>query len=152
MTRTNENTQFNHNRKPARLAFLAALLIITFAMAVIPATAQESPRVPTKSAQTAEAVLVGANPEGASPALAAAYCTYNINGTFLLTCYWSKISASSHVFAAISEYGDGNPNDRFIGAAQMTVFNVAPFNGGVTVEVNVNWGSPLNVRLDLLTD
>jgi hypothetical protein len=45
MKTTNENTQFNHNLKPARLAFLAALMLITFVAAVIPAAAQESPSV-----------------------------------------------------------------------------------------------------------
>src|SRR5580704_15221431 len=45
MKTTNENTQFNDNLKPARLAFLAALMLITFVAAVIPAAAQESPSV-----------------------------------------------------------------------------------------------------------
>jgi hypothetical protein len=34
----------------------------------------------------------------------------------------------------------------------MTVHNIVPFNGGVTVWTDVEWGSPLNVRLDLLID
>jgi protein-S-isoprenylcysteine O-methyltransferase Ste14 len=152
MKTTNENTQSNHNLKPARLAFLAALMLITFVAAVIPAAAQESPRS-LLSAQTAEAVPAKASRDAAfSPAVAAAYCTYTINGTYLLTCYWSRINANSHVLAAISEYANGNPADRFIGGAQMTVHNIAPFSGGVTAEVDVNWGSPLNVRLDLLVD
>ena len=152
MKTTNENAQFNHNLKPARLAFLAALMLITFVAAVIPAAAQESPRS-LLSAQTAEAVPAKASRDAAfSPAVAAAYCTYTINGTYLLTCYWSRINANSHVLAAISEYANGNPADRFIGGAQMTVHNIAPFSGGVTAEVDVNWGSPLNVRLDLLVD
>lgn len=110
------------------------------------------PAVGDEVGTNAEAVPAELSPDKEAPALAAGYCTYNINGTFLLTCYWSKINANSHVFVAISEYANGNPADRFIGAAQMTVFNIPPFNGGVTAEVNVNWGSPLNVRLDVLTD
>jgi hypothetical protein len=86
MKTTNENTHFNHNLKPARLAFLAALMLITFVAAVIPAAAQESPRS-LLSAQTAEAVPARLSPGAASPAVAAAYCTYTINGTYLLTCY-----------------------------------------------------------------
>jgi hypothetical protein len=151
MKTTNENTQFNHNLKPARLAFLAALMLITFVAAVIPAAAQESPRS-LKSAQTAEAVTAKGSRDVLSPALAAAYCTYTINGTYNLFCNWSRINANSHVVAAISEYANGDPADRFIGDAQMTVHNIAPYNGGVEVQVDVNWGSPLNVRLDLLVD
>jgi len=151
MKTTNDNTQFNHNLKPARLAFLAALMLITFVAAVIPAAAQESPRS-LKSAQTAEAVTAKVSRDVLSPALAAAYCTYTINGTYNLFCTWSRINANSHVVAAISEYANGDPADRFIGDAQMTVHNIAPYNGGVEVQVDVNWGSPLNVRLDLLVD
>src|SRR5580704_3171696 len=103
MKTTNENTQFNHNLKPARLAFLAALMLITFVAAVIPAAAQESPRS-LKSAQTAEAVTAKGSRDVLSPALAAAYCTYTINGTYNLFCNWSRINANSHVVAAISEY------------------------------------------------
>jgi len=151
MKTTNENTQFKHNLKPARLAFLAALMLITFVAAVIPAAAQESPRS-LKSAQTAEAVPAKGSSDSASPSLAAGYCTYTINGTYNLFCTWSRINANSHVVAAISEYANGDPADRFIGDAQMTVHNIAPYNGGVEVQVDVNWGSPLNVRLDLLVD
>jgi hypothetical protein len=158
MKTTNENTKFNHNQNPTRLALLAALMLIVFAAAVIPAAAQEaenqpSPRLMMRSAQTAEAVPADVSANGVSSALAAAYCLYNFNGTgVLLRCNWSKITANSHVVLAISEYGTGGPTDRFIGAAPMTIHNIAPFAGGVTAEVDINWGSPLNIRLDVLTD
>ena len=42
MKTTNNHTQFNHNLKPARLAVLVALALVTFAAAVIPAAAQDA--------------------------------------------------------------------------------------------------------------
>ncbi len=46
MKTTNNATQFNHNLKPARLALLAALMIVTFVSVVIPATAQDGKVAP----------------------------------------------------------------------------------------------------------
>ena len=86
---------------------------------------------------------------GISPGIVAGYCSYRgvLSGTW--TCYSNAINANSSVFAAVSEYR-GNPDDRFIGSAVMTVHNIAPFNGGVQVVVTTGWGNPLNVRMDLL--
>jgi hypothetical protein len=41
MKTTNDTTQFNHNLKPARLAVLAALALITLVSAVAPGAAQD---------------------------------------------------------------------------------------------------------------
>jgi hypothetical protein len=41
MKTTNNTTQFNHNLKPARLAVLAALALITFVSAAAPGVAQD---------------------------------------------------------------------------------------------------------------
>jgi hypothetical protein len=43
MKTTHDTTQFNHNCKPARLAVLAALALITLVSAALPAEAQEVP-------------------------------------------------------------------------------------------------------------
>jgi hypothetical protein len=158
MKTTNNTTQFNHNLKPARLAFLAALMLIAFVSAVIPAAAQDaesqsSPRLALSSALNSQAVPIEVVPNVASPALAAAYCTFFFTGMAQqINCAWDKINANSHVFLAISEFAPGNPGDRFIGDAQMTIHNIAPHAGGVTAEVDVNWPSNLNVRLDVLVD
>jgi hypothetical protein len=54
MKTTLNTTQFNHNLKPARLAALAALALITFASAVTPVAAQEvKPRPAITVAQLA---------------------------------------------------------------------------------------------------
>jgi hypothetical protein len=83
-----------------------------------------------------------------------AYCIYNYSGSHVLaTCWDSRINSNSRVFASLSEYDyRGAYGGRFMGSARMTVHNVVPFNGGVTVWTDVEWGSPLNVRMDLLVD
>ena len=63
---------------------------------------------------------------------------------------WGAINNNSTVLEAISEYYLV-PTDRFIGSASMQIFNIAPYNGGVEALVYVNWGSDLDVRLDVLT-
>ena len=63
-----------------------------------------------------------------------------------------SITADSRVFAAVSEYATDARVDRFIGSAQMTVYNIAPTNGAVVVQINVNWSTALNVRVDYFVD
>jgi hypothetical protein len=46
MKMTNNTTRFNHNLKPARLAVLAALTLITFVSAVAPGAAQDVQTAP----------------------------------------------------------------------------------------------------------
>jgi hypothetical protein len=62
----------------------------------------------------------------------------------------SRITTASDVTAGIGEM-DGN-NIPFIGDAVMTVHNVAPFNGGVFVRVNVAWDSPLRFQVMVTFD
>jgi hypothetical protein len=62
------------------------------------------------------------------------------------------VKANSRVFLSISEYGNDPKTTRFIGSAKMDVLNVAPFNGGFFAWVEINWGSPLNIRFDVLVD
>jgi hypothetical protein len=147
---THENTQFNHNLKPGRLAFLAALTLITFAAAVIPAAAQ-SPRLNSVPTAAVQAVQGGETPEGGKPpGTNNGYCLYKIHGWYHLYCNWGAINNNSTVLEAISEYYLV-PTNRFIGSASMQIFNIAPYNGGVEALVYVGWGSDLDVRLDVLT-
>lgn len=82
-----------------------------------------------------------------------AYCLYRFNGTgVLLNCGDSRINANSRVFLAMSEYNTDPTNTRFIGAARMTIHNISPHTNGVSAWVDVEWGNPLNIRLDLLVD
>jgi hypothetical protein len=154
MKTTNENTQFNHNLKPPRLAFLAVLMLMSFVAAVVPAAAQSSPPLDSKSVPTArvEAVPVveATEPGVKPPATNNGYCLYRIHGWYHLYCNWGAINNNSTVLEGISEYYLV-PTDRFIGSASMQIFNIAPYNGGVEALVYVNWGSDLDVRLDVLT-
>jgi len=99
----------------------------------------------------------GANKAAAaSPLLSSAafstYFTWRGNGSVKLNCGNGSINANSRVFAAVSEYNTDPTLNRFIGSSQFQVFNVSPYNGGVIVWLNINWSSPLNVRLDILVD
>jgi hypothetical protein len=55
------------------------------------------------------------------------------------------------VYVNISEYA-ANPQARFIGAARMAVYNIAPYNGGFLAWVEISWGNPLKIRFDVLVD
>ncbi len=63
----------------------------------------------------------------------------------------ASVNANSRVFVNISEYG-ANAQERFIGAARMAVYNIAPYNGGFRAWVDISWNSPLNIRFDVLID
>jgi len=63
----------------------------------------------------------------------------------------ASVRANSRVFLNISEYG-ANAQDRFIGAARMAVYNIAPYDGGFRAWVDISWNSPLNIRFDVLVD
>jgi len=74
-------------------------------------------------------------------------------GRVALNYNWPAIDHDSVVLITASEYA-GN-FVRFIGAASITVANIAPHgppydsNHGVTFVVNVDWGSPINVVTDI---
>ena len=63
----------------------------------------------------------------------------------------ASVRANSRVFLNISEYG-ANAQSRFIGAARMAVYNIAPYDGGFRAWVDISWNSPLNIRFDVLID
>ncbi|MGK5030011.1 hypothetical protein [Janthinobacterium sp. DSP2-3-3] len=63
----------------------------------------------------------------------------------------ANVKANSRVLLNISEFG-ANAQDRFIGAARMAVYNIAPYNGGFRAWVDISWGSPLKVRFDVFVD
>jgi hypothetical protein len=83
------------------------------------------------------------------------------NGEFNQNFNWPPINDNSVVLVTASEYDPAAPPDadgsakRFVGAAQINVFNVAPHgppsdsNKGVTYMMNVNWPTPLNVCVDI---
>ena len=83
------------------------------------------------------------------------------NGSESMNFDWPPIDANSVVLVTASEYDpaaqpetDGSAR-RFIGAANIRVDNIAPHgppsdpNHGVTFDLEVDWGSPLNVCTDI---
>lgn len=76
-----------------------------------------------------------------------------LRGRALLNYNWPAIDQDSTVIVTASEYNDQHV--RFIGAASITVANIAPHgppydgNHGVTFVVNIGWDSPLNIVTDI---
>jgi hypothetical protein len=68
-------------------------------------------------------------------------------GTWVLVLETPSITRTSLVFASCSE---GPPGGKFVGAARFSIENVAPFDGGVKVRVNIDWPSPLALSVDYL--
>ncbi|WP_402718951.1 hypothetical protein [Janthinobacterium rivuli] len=80
------------------------------------------------------------------------YYTWTANGVNPSVNFANaNVHANSRVFVNISEYA-ATPQDRFIGAARMAVYNIAPYNGGFRAWVDISWGSPLKVRFDVFVD
>ncbi|MGC5220969.1 hypothetical protein ACPW96_00055 [Micromonospora sp. DT81.3] len=93
------------------------------------------------------------NDDGQARALAYPDFTYrhvwgDLRGWVRLNLTSSVIRKTTNVFASISEADpivtstDPIPAP-FLGAAVMTVANIAPYNGGVQVLVSVSWDAPL---------
>lgn len=73
----------------------------------------------------------------------------NKRGQWKLTLNWGAVTRNSRVFVSTSEFG-GGAQVPFVGAARYTVHNVAPFDGGVVVWINIEWGSDIRVQLSYL--
>ncbi len=80
------------------------------------------------------------------------FALWHGNGQVRLTINDPGITADSRVFASPSEYSTDARLNRFMGSAIMSIDNIVPANGSVLVLLNVNWGSPLNVRIDYFVD
>lgn len=72
----------------------------------------------------------------------------NLNGQRILPLNWSAVNCNSRVFVSICEF-DLNQCG-FIGAARYTVHNVAARNGGIDVWINIEWDTPIRIRVDYL--
>lgn len=70
------------------------------------------------------------------------------NGQHILNLNWGAVTAESRVFVAIAEGAAGG--GKFIANARYTLHNVAPFNGGVGIWINIEWGSPIRLYVDYL--
>ncbi|TDB88009.1 hypothetical protein E1264_12850 [Actinomadura sp. KC216] len=77
--------------------------------------------------------------------LNSAWADFTAHGDVILNGTASWFTPSTLVVVSITELdGDGNPH---MGDARMTVNNVQPYQGGVQVRVNIEWGSDLRGRL-----
>jgi hypothetical protein len=85
-----------------------------------------------------------------SDGLFSTYFTWRGTGVAKINIPDARIRSTSVVLAAISEYVNNPRQDRFIGAAKMGVYNIAPYNGGVSIWIEVNWNSALPVCIDLI--
>ena len=102
----------------------------------------------SKSAKGAGAAA-GANLSAAS---FTTYYTWTANGVIHPVNFVNaNVKANSRVFVNISEYST-DAQHRFIGAARMAVYNIAPYDGGFLAWVEISWGSPLHVRFDVFVD
>jgi hypothetical protein len=80
------------------------------------------------------------------------YYTWTANGVHPKVPFANaNVKANSRVFVNISEYST-DAQHRFIGAARMAVYNIAPYDGGFLAWVDISWGSPLHVRFDVFVD
>jgi kumamolisin len=80
------------------------------------------------------------------------FALWHGNGQVKLQINDPNITADSRVVASPCEYSTDARLNRFIGSAPMSIANIAPANGSVTVLLTVNWASPLNVRVDYFVD
>jgi hypothetical protein len=76
------------------------------------------------------------------------------HGNWILTLTdWNEVTDHSTVLASASEYEDfdrnGYPSD-FTGDARITIHNVSPSKGQVTVWLEINWDDDIPVRVDYL--
>jgi hypothetical protein len=89
--------------------------------------------------------------ELSSAAFTTAY-TWRANGVHRAVRFdHGGVFANSRVLLNISEFST-DAQHRFIGAARMAVYNIAPFNGGFFAWVEISWSSPLNIRFDVFVD
>jgi len=80
------------------------------------------------------------------------YYTWRANGVHQQVRFANaNVNANSRVLVNISEY-NGTAQGRFIGAARMAVYNIAPYQGGFLAWVEIDWQNPLPIRFDVVVD
>lgn len=80
---------------------------------------------------------------------------YGLNNTGIFNFSWDIINHDSSVIVTASEgkepaengqvLGTTESPERFIGDAQFSVHDVAPYDGGVTFRIEIDWPSLLNL-------
>lgn len=87
-----------------------------------------------------------------SPSSFSTYYYLRSHESLIVNYSHSAIHANSRVVVSASEYKINPSTDRFIGAESFQTWNVAHYNGGFHVWANVNWSTPLNIRIDAFVD
>jgi hypothetical protein len=78
------------------------------------------------------------------------------HGVFDCNLQWPAVQSDSFVVATVSErhsegvLAGGHDASRFLGAASLSVLNVVPHAGGVTVRLHIDWGDPLPYAVDFI--
>lgn len=79
-----------------------------------------------------------------------------VNGRIVCTMNWAAVKTTSVVHLVASEFRNTDVRSftepawqRFVGAANVWVSNIAPFNGGVVFCLHVDWFEPLPIIVDL---
>jgi hypothetical protein len=82
------------------------------------------------------------------------FATWRGNGAITLNINCPIIHAGSTVLIGISEYSNtADPaGSRFIGAARYAVYNISPREGGVVVWMEISWGQPINIYIELVVN
>jgi hypothetical protein len=82
-----------------------------------------------------------------------------LKGRHIMNFNWDAIDQGSVVLVTASEFSPSKPTEhvagtdqhRFIGAANVWVAGIAPHStpGGVTFVVNIDWGEPISIVVDI---
>ena len=76
-----------------------------------------------------------------------------VKGRVITPVQWAAVNEFSVVHVSASERRPGSlsflAGDRIVGAANITVTNVAPRNGGLDFALEVGWPVPINVVVDI---
>jgi hypothetical protein len=67
----------------------------------------------------------------------------NRNGQWKLRLNWGVFTRNTRVFCSIAEGAPGGGS--FVGNARYTLHNCAVDDGGATIWVNIEWGSPIRL-------
>ena len=88
------------------------------------------------------------SPQPLAASVFTAWHIYSGNGIFNIKFEDPNMNVNSNVMVSIGEMStDDVP---FIGLAPMSVANVAPFDNGTWVKVNIGWDTPLRFQLMFL--
>ncbi|GAA2428525.1 hypothetical protein GCM10010191_47000 [Actinomadura vinacea] len=81
----------------------------------------------------------------AAEAISTGFAYFDTYGEVIINATLGSFTPSTLVTVSIVEVDHNNAP--MIGAARMTVHNIQPYQGGVQTWVNIEWNSPLRVRV-----